>query len=131
MACVLVRDLGEGSIFNIKNGMDNTANATPVSDNFDQESVKNFIAEHIKSPAAAKPEAIFDAGDIVGRSADKDPFGTNMNIESIQTHVPNIKYLAMTGSGELFEKYAIGWSKANKKLRVYIIEDNAARMKPE
>ena len=131
MACKLLWDLEEGRRLNIKNNIDNKASATPISDNFDQGSVKNFIAEQVKSPAAAKPEAVFDAGDIAGGAADKDPFGTNMNIDSIQMQVANIKYLAMTGSGELVEKYAIGWSKANKKLRVYIIEDNAARMKPE
>ena len=54
-----------------------------------------------------------------------------MNIVNIQIQVPNIKYLAMMGSGELVEKYAIGRSKASKKLSVYITDDNAERMKPE
>ena len=45
IACKLLRDLGKGSMFNTKNDIDNNANATPISDNFDQEVVKNFTAE--------------------------------------------------------------------------------------
>ena len=42
---MLLRDLEEGIAFNTKNKIDNKANTTPISDNFDKESEKSFIAE--------------------------------------------------------------------------------------
>ena len=111
--------------------MDNKAKMIPIKDSFDKLDVEIFTAEYMISPNEATMDAILDAGDIAGRSADKEFFGININIVNIQRQVPSIKYLAIRGSAEVVVKYAIGISKKNKKLKMYIMDNKRVRRNAE
>lgn len=96
-----------------------------------KEQLRNFIiAQMINATVEIQADA-FERCDDFGFSADSVFFGMNMNIVNIHMQVNNSKYFEIYGKTDCSEKYAIGVSNANKKLRIYVAADNAERINAE